>query len=90
MVINANNAFDNMTKAAQQNHPLALHGLGFMYYEGECAEQDYKQAMMWFEKAAEQGLTGSMMTISSMYTEGQGVAQDDAKAKEWMDKAMAA
>jgi TPR repeat protein len=70
-----------MRAAAEQGHPVAQHGLGFMYMEGECVEQDSLQAIKWFEKAAEQGLVGSLTTLAMMYEEGLGVDKDPEKAK---------
>ncbi len=66
---------------------LAQHGLGFMYMQGECVEQDGRKALEWFGKAADQGLQGAMTTIGMMYREGNGVERDEAKAKEWFSKA---
>ena len=66
---------------------LAQHGLGFMYMQGECVEQNAEKAIQWFEKAAEQGLQGAMTTIGMMYREGSGVPRDEEKAREWFRKA---
>ena len=66
---------------------LAQHGLGFMYMQGECVEQDGGKALQWFSKAADQGLQGAMTTIGMMYREGNGVERDEAKAKEWFRRA---
>jgi hypothetical protein len=52
-----------------------------MYMEGECVEQDSKEAIKWFEKAAEQGLVGSLTTLAMMYEEGLGVDKDPDKAR---------
>ncbi|MCK5003212.1 MAG: sel1 repeat family protein, partial [Gammaproteobacteria bacterium] len=66
---------------AEQGHAVAQHGLGFMYMEGECTEQNAQEAIKWFEKAAEQGLMGSLTTLAMMYEEGKGVEKDPAEAK---------
>jgi TPR repeat protein len=60
---------------------VAQHGLGFMYMEGECVEQDSQQAIKWFKAAADQGLIGSMTTLAMMYEEGIGIEKDPAEAK---------
>ena len=65
----------------EQGHAVAQHGLGFMYMEGECVQQDSLEAIKWFEKAAEQGLVGSLTTLAMMYEEGLGVDKDPEKAK---------
>jgi TPR repeat protein len=70
-----------MNAAAEQGHAVAQHGLGFMYMEGECAEQSGEEAVSWFQKAAEQGLVGSMTTLAMMYEEGNIVDKDPEEAK---------
>ena len=76
-----------MRVAAEQGHPMAQHGLGFMYLEGECLEKDPRQAAVWFEKAANQGLAGSQTTLAMMYQEGNGVERDPEAARRWYQKA---
>jgi TPR repeat protein len=71
-----------MRAAAENGYPVAQHGLGFMYLEGECVEKDPAQAVAWFQKAADQGLLGSLTTLAMMYEEGKGVPQDLEKANE--------
>jgi hypothetical protein len=70
-----------MQASADQGYAIAQHGLGFMYLEGDCVEQDAAEAAKWFEKAAEQGLAGSQTTLAQMYEQGNGVEQDLDKAK---------
>ncbi len=36
---NEDKAFSYMKKAAENGLPLAMHALGFMYFEGECTER---------------------------------------------------
>ena len=64
-----------------------MHGLGFMHYQGECTEQDYTEALKWFEKAAEQGLPGAMMTLGMMAESGQGMDPNPELAQQWYQKA---
>ena len=80
-------AFKWMKKAAESGHPLAQHGLGFMYMEGDCTEQNGELAVKWFSKAADQGLTGSLTTLALMYEEGKIVEKDPVKAKEYLKRA---
>lgn len=77
-----------MLGAAEAGEPLAMHGLGFMYMEGECVPQDGQAALNWFMKAADTGMLGSMTTIAMIYQNGSvGVEADMEKAKEWYKKA---
>ncbi len=77
-----------MQGAAAQGHAFAMHGLGFMHYQGECVDQqDYVEAIRWFEKAAERGLPGAMMTLGMMAEAGQGMAPNPELAQQWYQKA---
>jgi TPR repeat protein len=76
-----------MQKAAEQNHALGLHGLGFMYLEGEGVKKDYLKAADCFRQAADQGLAGSLTTLASMYEQGLGVAQDLDEAQRLYKRA---
>jgi TPR repeat protein len=87
MVANKEKALAWMQSAAEQGFDLAQHGLGFMYMEGECVEQDYAQAIHWFKLASEQGLAGAQATLGNMYQEGLGVEPDLDEAKRWFAKA---
>ena len=60
---NENKAFLYMTKAAEDGLPLAMHALGFMYFEGECTEKDSNLCIKWFERAAAEGMMGSATTL---------------------------
>jgi uncharacterized protein len=86
MVVQPHKAFDNMQKAAEQHHPLAMHSLGFMYYAGECADKNLEKARHWFLKAADHGLQGSMMMLATIYKNGEGVEQDNEQANYWEKK----
>jgi TPR repeat protein len=87
MVENELLAFRHMKSAAESGLGLAQHGLGFMYMQGECVEQNGAKALEWFTRAAEQGLQGAMTTIGLMYREGTAVERDENKAREWFRKA---
>jgi len=76
-----------MRAAAEQGYALAQHGLGFMYFQGECTKTDPAEAAKWFRLAAEQGLAGSQGMLATMYEKGLGVAQDAAEAAKWQARA---
>ena len=87
MVANELMAYKYMKAAAEQGNAMAQHGLGFMYMEGECIEQNLPKAVEWFKKAAEQGLAGSQTTLAILYEEGRGVEKDLEEAQRWYKKA---
>ena len=72
-----------MRAAAEQGYALAQHGLGFMYFQGECTRADPAEAARWFRLAADQGLAGSQSTLATMYEKGVGVERDAAEAAKW-------
>ena len=59
---NEDKAFCYMKKAAENGLPLAMHALGFMYFEGECTEKNPELCIEWFERAANEGMMGSATT----------------------------
>ena len=84
---NEDKAFIYMTKAAEDGLPLAMHALGFMYFEGECTEKNPDLCIKWFEQAAEHGMMGSATTLGMIYEDGNIVQQDLKKAEEWYKRA---
>ena len=50
-------------------------------------EQDYTEAMKWFQRAAAQNSTSAMRAIAHMYEEGLGTSQNFGTAYAWYDKA---
>tara|TARA_Y100000766_G_C18604074_1_gene458107 strand:+ start:177 stop:605 length:429 start_codon:yes stop_codon:yes gene_type:complete len=75
-------AFKWMKQAALQQYGPALHGLGFMYMDGDCADQDDVRAVKWFEAAVEQGLEGAMVALAQMIEQGRGTTKDIERAKK--------
>ncbi|MEW8351374.1 MAG: tetratricopeptide repeat protein, partial [Candidatus Thiodiazotropha taylori] len=51
IAVNELMAYKYMKAAAESGHAMAQHGLGFMYLEGECVEQNLERAVEWFKKA---------------------------------------
>ena len=43
-------------KAAEQGHAHAQFNLGLMYSKGKGEEQNYEEAVKWYNKAADQGI----------------------------------
>jgi len=88
MVENPLMAYKYMKGAAEAGLGLAKHGLGFMYLEGECVEQDSNKAIEWFRKAADEDeLIGSMTTLGMIYFEGRGVEKNEEEGRKWYRKA---
>ena len=58
-----------------------------MYVNGQGVKQDYKKAILWYEKAANQGDVAAQSNLGNMYANGEGVRQDKKRGKEWFGKA---
>jgi TPR repeat protein len=54
-----------------------------MYYQGQGVQQDYKEAMRWYDLAADEGDADAQLNLGIMYEKGQGVLQDDKEAAKW-------
>jgi hypothetical protein len=60
-----------------------------MYDEGKGVEQDFEEALKWYQKAAEQGLAEAQNNLGLMYYKGQGVEQNYVTAYAWASIAAA-
>ncbi len=67
-------------KAAEQNHPSALHNLGTMYRDGIGVPVDVETAAYLLGRAAEQGHPAAMHSLGWMFFEGTGVEKDESAA----------
>lgn len=75
--------FATMKNLAERGDAEAQAILGAMYYK----DQDYAQAIQWYQKSADQGNIYSQNNLGIMYKTGQGVRQDYAKALDLFKKA---
>ena len=58
-----------------------------MYREGLGVDQDYTQAVKWFQKSAEQGNASAQSALGDLYYDGHGVIQDHGQALKWFQEA---
>jgi TPR repeat protein len=72
---------------AEKGDAIAQFNLGVMYDEGQGVEQDFKEAVKWYQKAADQGFATAQSNLGVMYFKGQGVEQDFKEAVKWGRKA---
>ena len=61
--------------------------VGGMYMLGDGFEQNYEEAVKWFEKAAAQGLVDAKFFLGSMYECGEGVEKNYDTAFKWFKEA---
>lgn len=59
------------------------------YYSGLeiYEEDDFLEAVKWFEKAADLGNCDAHIMLAIMYSEGIGVEEDEEIAEYWLQKA---
>ena len=69
-------AFMEWKILADQGNVEAQVNLGLMYDNGRGVDQDYKQAVKWYQLAADQGNALAQNNLGLMYDSGRGVAQD--------------
>ena len=79
--------FKENKNAAAKGVKEAQNSLGVNYRDGLGVEQDFKEAVKWFEKAADQGVADAQTNLGIMYVEGLGVEQDFKEAVRWYQKA---
>jgi hypothetical protein len=65
--------------------PEAKVRYGDCLYNGKGVEQNFSEALKYFEKAAEDGLKIAMYNAGNMYYKGDGCTRDIEKAKYYMD-----
>ena len=81
------NEYEFICLAAEKGDDKAQNVLGFMYYYGDGAKQDYHKSFQWYEKSAKQGNANAQVSLGAMYFLGTGVRQNYSLAKEWLGKA---
>ncbi len=74
-------------KLLKLGNTFAQNNLGSMYYNGHGMQQDYAEALKWYQKAAEQGHAGAQSNLGAMYQHGQGVPEDMVRAHMWVNLA---
>ena len=74
-------------KAAKQENPSAISGLGNRYYNGDGIEKNISEAIKWYKKAAKLGHIDSMETLANCYDSGTGVGQDYEMSLVWRKRA---
>ena len=83
-------AFALYREAADKGHGMGMDLVGKFYYDGLCAEQNYAEAMKWFEKSLASDDTEAVAyaeyLIGNCYKEGRGAEKNEEIAMEWYKK----
>jgi TPR repeat protein len=75
---------------ADANDSAAAFRLGQMLGLGLGCEQDYEQAVHWYQVAARRGHAQAQCNLGFMYGTGRGVPQDFVRAYAWYNVSAAA
>ena len=75
------------TKAAAQQHLMALNMVGRCYDLGWGTRIDKARAAECYRVSAERGLDWAMYNYATLLTLGEGVAEDKAAALDWLERA---
>lgn len=78
--------YEDVLALAEIGNADAQFELGAMYHDGDGAEQDYAQALEWYEKAAKAGNRQAQFNLGLMYKNGEGMAPDLTLARRWFTR----
>ena len=78
---------DKLIEKAESGDVEAQVKLGTRYYDGQDANQNYKEAVKWLHKAAEQGNADAQYRLAVCYEYGRGVVVDYKQSATWYQKA---
>jgi TPR repeat protein len=74
---------DDLTKRAEAGDPTAQTELGVAFFVGLGVDQDYFDALRWFEEAAEQGCAVAKSWLGELLWNGSGgIEKNEKKADE--------
>jgi localization factor PodJL len=73
--------------AAANGDPSAAFEVGARLAEGKGTDQNFKEAMVWYQKSAAQGFAQAQYRLGTLYERGLGVKADTARARMWYQRA---
>jgi|GEM_PF-1899194 len=79
--------FKTFEKKAQEGDVHAQNVLGFFYARGDGVDQNFEEAVKWWEISANQGCVAALHTLGSAYFQGAVVEQDYTEARYWLEQA---
>jgi TPR repeat protein len=82
-----NNAFEYISKAANQGHRDAEVLLAEMFAKGQGVSQNSAMAFYWYKQAAELGDATAMYKYGVMFFEGEGTPVDQSSSYVWLQDA---
>jgi localization factor PodJL len=73
--------------AAGKGDPSAEFEVGARFAEGKGVQQDFKQALAWYQRAASQGFAPAQYRLATLIERGLGTKADIGRAKVWYARA---
>jgi localization factor PodJL len=73
--------------AAANGDPSAAFEVGARLAEGKGINQNFHEAIIWYQKSASQGFAQSQYRLGTLYERGLGVKADLARAQMWYQRA---
>lgn len=79
-------AFQEALRSAQEGNVSGQSNVAAFYATGTGVEQNFAEALKWWQRAAEQGMLGAEYSIGCLYLNGQGVPRDSYQAAAYLRK----
>ncbi len=73
--------------AASKGDPSAAFEVGARLAEGRGTNQDFKEAVVWYQRSASQGFAQAQYRLGTLYERGLGVKADLNRARSWYQRA---
>lgn len=73
--------------AAANGDKSAEFEVGARLAEGKGTNQNFKEAMRWYQRSAAQGFAQAQYRLGTLYERGLGAKKDIARAREWYQRA---
>jgi localization factor PodJL len=73
--------------AAANGDPSAAFEVGARLAEGKGTNQNFEEAITWYQKSAAQGFAQAQYRLGTLYERGLGVKADVARAQSWYERA---
>jgi localization factor PodJL len=73
--------------AAANGDPSAAFEVGARLAEGKGTDQNFKEAIVWYQKSAAKGFAQAQYRLGTLYERGLGVKADVGRARMWYQRA---
>ena len=77
----------SLRMAAAKGEPSAAFEVATRFAEGRGIKQDFKQAMVWYQRSAGKGFAIAQYRLGTLYERGLGTPVDVARARVWYKRA---